>query len=90
MAERVVDEEGPRWLDERRQVVGRGQGYGRDAFLFEGPGNQSHGLMAERSSRNQQDEIGLHRLDTGEHFRDHLVEELGFSENAAHEGQVER
>ena len=61
MAERKVYEDGAGRLDERGDIGGRGERDGRNAGLFDGPGEQSHGLVAELSDRDEERGIHIHR-----------------------------
>ena len=87
--EGVVHEKAPGRLHEGGEVVGGGKSGGRNPRLFDGPGDQSHGLMAERSGRHQKGQINTERLQARDEAGDHLVKEPVLAEDAAHEGEVD-
>lgn len=65
MAERVIDEDRPRWLPGAQDVLRTAQTEGGNAMCFEMSCNQTHGLMTHRSHGNQQRSLhacSLHAL----------------------------
>jgi len=60
VAEGKVHEDGAGRFDGRGDIEGRGEHESWDAGLLDGAGEQSHGLMAELSDRNQEGRIDAH------------------------------
>lgn len=59
MTEREVDVCGARWSHRTRDVSRRRNAGGRNPGRFKLTCNQTHGLMTDRSNRNQQDDVDL-------------------------------
>ncbi len=59
MPERKVYEDGAGRLDRGGNIKGRGKHDGWDAGLLDGAGEQSHGLVAQLSDRDQEGRINL-------------------------------
>lgn len=88
-AERVLDEQRPRRLDQARNAGGERKRDGADAFLVEDALDQSHGLVAHRSSRNQQRQVDMIRGQATRYLPRVLPQRVGL-EAVAHEAKVPR
>ena len=78
MPHRPRQENGARCLDLFRHIPGDGNRDGRDAASFDRALDQSDGLMADRSSGDQQSCIGFlfHRNRVGDPVRDRALKPL--------------
>ncbi len=90
MSERKVYEDGAGRLDRGGNIKGRGKHDGWDAGLLDGAGEQSHGLVAQLSDRDQEGRINLQCLQTPDEMRRHLFLELGPRKDPSHEGERNR
>ncbi len=86
MTKREVEEGSPGGLDGLCYIQGRGYGSSGDAGLFNGSGDQPHGLVANRSGRHQEEGVYPHRLELIEYLGNHLLLQLGAAKDTPHNG----
>jgi len=87
VAEGEVHKNGTGRFDRSGDIEGSREHDGRNTSLLDGTGEQSHGLVAQLSDRNQEGHIDLECLQTSDKMRRHLLLEPGPREDAAHEGE---
>lgn len=87
VSEGKVDEGGARRFDGRGDIEGGRERDGWNTGLFDGAGEQSHGLVAQLSDRNQEGRIDLECPQPPDEMRRHLLLEPGPREDPPHEGE---
>ena len=54
MSQRIIEKRCPRWVHSPGDIQGAAHAQGRNASRFDVPGDQSNGLMADGSHRDEQ------------------------------------
>ena len=86
MAERIIEKCRTRWVHGLRNIQGAAHAQRRDASRFDLPGDQSNGLMTDRSYRDEQHGIDVFSQEMRcKLWRQFLVDAPG-GVDATHEG----
>ena len=86
VAERVIDKHCPRCLPCLHDIESTSEAYGWDACVFQVSGNQTHGLMANWSHRDQKNSINILRLEALFDGRNEFFADAPLRIDTAHAG----
>ncbi len=87
-SERMLDKQGPRGFHLLRDFTYQSERDCRETSLIEYSLEQSHGLLADRSSRNQENQVNAVFLELPRYFRAGLIEQRAHDRDVSHKGEV--
>ena len=86
VSQRIIEKRRPWWVHGPGDIQGAAHTQGRNASRFDVPGDQSDGLMADGSDRDEQHGIDVFSQEALEELRRQLLLDTPGRVDAAHEG----